>query len=59
VVENLIHDLNLINSKVDSIAVVVNAYVEWKKDDKNFLEYLKKKREKKDDKQGIADKDSK
>ena len=58
-VENLIHDLNLINSKVDSIAVVVNAYVEWKKDDKNFLEYLKKKREKKDDKQGIADKDSK
>ena len=57
--ENLIHDLNLINSKVDSIAVVVNAYVEWKKDDKNFLEYLKKKREKKDDKQGIADKDSK
>ena len=58
-VENLIHDLNLINSKVDSIAVVVNAYVEWKKDDKNFLEYLKKKREKKDDKQGIADKESK
>ena len=58
-VENLIHDLNLVNSKVDSIAVVVNEYVEWKKDDKNFLEYLKKKREKKDDKQGIADKDSK
>ena len=59
VVENLIHDLTLVNNKVDSIAMVVNEYVEWKEDDKNFLEYLKKKQEKNDDKQGIANKDSK
>ena len=39
--------------------MVVNEYVEWKEDDKNFLEYLKKKQEKNDDKQGIANKDSK
>ena len=57
--ENLIHDLTLVNNKVDSIAMVVNEYVEWKEDDKNFLEYLKKKQEKNDDKQGIANKDSK
>ncbi len=40
VVENLIHDLQIVNQKVDSIAMVVNDYVEYNKDDKKFLKYL-------------------
>ena len=59
VAENLIHDLTIVNNKVDSLAVVLNGYVEYKKDDKKFLEYLKKKQEKANDKQGTTAKDSK
>ena len=57
--ENLIHDLTIVNSKVDSVATIVSSYIEYNKDDKIFLEYLKKRREKKNDKQGTATKDSK
>ena len=47
------------NNKVDSIAMVLNDYVAFKKDDKKFVEHLKKKKEAKDAKQGTADKSSK
>lgn len=57
--ENLIHDLQIVNNKVDSIAMVLNDYVAFKKDDKKFVEHLKKKKEAKDAKQGAADKSSK
>ena len=48
VAENLIHDLKIVNSKVDSVAMILNSYVEYKKDDKKFVSYLKKKKEKDD-----------
>ena len=47
------------NNKVDSIAMVLNNYVEYKKDDKKFVTYLKKQKEKKDAEQGTATKSSK
>ena len=47
------------NNKVDSIAMVLNDYVEFKKDDKKFVEHLNKKKEKKDAEQGTADESSK
>lgn len=59
VAENLIHDLQIVNNKVDSIAMVLNNYVEYKKDDKKFVTYLKKQKEKKDAEQGTATKSSK
>ena len=59
VVENLIHDMNLVNHKVDSVAMVFNSYVEYKKDEKKFIEHLKKLKEKNDVEQGTADKSSK
>ena len=59
VAENLIHDLTIVNNKVDSLAIVLNGYVEYKKDEDKFLEYLKKKQEKASDKQGTINKDSK
>lgn len=59
VVENLIHDTTIVNQKVDSIALVVNDYIEYKKDETKFLKYLQKKKEAKDVKQGITDKSSK
>ena len=57
--ENLIHDLNLVNHKIDSVAMIFNNYVEYKKDDKKFVEHLKKLKEKRDVEQGTADKSSK
>lgn len=59
VVENLIHDTTIVNQKVDSIALVVNDYIEYKKDETKFLKYLQKKKEAKDVKQGTTDKSSK
>ena len=59
VVENLIHDTTIVNQKVDSIALVVNDYIEYKKDETKFLKYLQKKKEGKDVKQGTTDKSSK
>ncbi len=59
VVENLIHDTTIVNQKVDSIALVVNDYIEYKKDETKFLKYLQKKKESKDVKQGTTDKSSK
>ena len=59
VAENLIHDLQIVNSKVDSVAMILNNYVEYKKDDKKFVTYLKKQKEKKDAKQGTATESSK
>ena len=59
VVENLIHDTTIVNQKVDSIALVVNDYIEYKKDETKFLKYLQKKKEAKDVKQGTIDKSSK
>ena len=47
------------NNKVDSIAMILNNYVEYKKDDKKFVTYLKKQKEKKDAKQGTATESSK
>jgi hypothetical protein len=48
-----------VNQKADSLAMVVNDYVEFKKDDKKFLKYIEKKKEKKDAEQGTADESSK
>ena len=57
--ENLIHDLNLVNNKVDSIAMVFQGYVEYKKDDDKFLEYLKETKEKNEAEQRTSDESSK
>ena len=57
--ENLIHDLQIVNNKIDSFAMVLNDYVEYKKDADDFVAYLKKRKEEIDDKQGTNDKDSK
>ena len=59
VVGNLIHDLQTVNNKVDALALVLNGYVEFRDDDKQFLEYLKKKQENENVKQGTTAKDSK
>ena len=59
VAENLIHDLQIVNNKVDSLAMVVNDYVEFKKDDKKFLEHINKKKEKYDAEQRAASESSK
>jgi len=58
-VENLLHDLQIVNNKVDSLALVVNAYVDYKKDETDFMKYMKEKWEKESDKQRTASKDSK
>jgi hypothetical protein len=47
-----------VNHKVDSVALVVNQYVEYKKDDKEFIDYLKKQGEQSDAKQRTANKGS-
>ena len=47
------------NQKVDSLAMVVNDYVEFKKDDKKFLEHINKKKEKYDAEQRAASESSK
>ena len=57
-VENLRYDLQIVNNKVDSLAIVVNTYLEYKKDEDDFMKYLKKQWEKNSDKQGTANKDS-
>jgi len=59
VVENLIHDLTLVNHKVDSLGMVFEDYVAYKSDDKAFLEHLKERKEKANDSQGDIDKDTK
>jgi len=59
VVENLIHDLTIINNKVDAIALILNDYVVFKEDTDAFTDFVKKKKEKADDKQGTANKDTK
>ena len=59
VVENLLHDLNLVNHKVDSLGMVFEDYVGYKSDDKAFLEHLKAKKEKANDSQGTISEDSK
>ena len=47
------------NNKVDSIAMVCNEYVVYRKTEEDFLKHLKEKREKKSDKQRTTGKDSK
>ena len=59
VVENLIHDLNLVNTKVDSLAMVFQNYIEYKKDDKDFLEHLKTTKEQDEAEQRTSDESSK
>lgn len=59
VAENLLHDLQIVNSKVDSLALVVNTYIEYKKDEDDFMKYMKERWEKNSDKQRTANKDSK
>lgn len=59
VVENLIHDLTLVNHKVDSLGMVFEDYVAYKSDDEAFLEHLKGKKEKIDDSQRTISEDSK
>ena len=57
--ENLIHDLTLVNSKVDSLGMVFQHYTEYNKDDKKFLEYLKELKEEHNVEQGTATESSK
>ena len=45
VISNLIHDLNLINQKIDSIAFIVSEYIEYKGDLDNFQKHAEKVRE--------------
>ena len=47
------------NSKVDSLALVVNTYIEYKKYEDDFMKYMKERWEKNSDKQRTANKDSK
>ena len=57
--ENLIHDLNLVNHKVDSLGMVFQSYIEYKKDDKDFLEHLKRTKEQDEAEQRTSDESSK
>ena len=57
--ENLIHDLRIVNSKVDGIYGALQLYVDFKNDADGFKEHLEKVKEKVDDKQRANDKDSK
>ena len=59
VVENLLHDLNLVNHKVDSLGMVFEEYVKYNDEHDKFLEHLKTQKEQADDSQGTIDKDSK
>ena len=59
VVENLLHDLQIVNNKVDSLALVVNTYFEYKEDDKEFMDYMQKQWEKNSDKQRTDNKNTK
>jgi hypothetical protein len=59
VVENLIHDLTLVNNKVDSLGMVFQSYIEYKKEDDKFLEHLKKVKEQDEAKQRTSDESSK
>ena len=57
--ENLLHDLNLVNHKVDSLGMVFEEYVKYRGEHDKFLEHLKTQKEQVDDSQGTIDKDSK
>ena len=59
VAENLLHDLQIVNNKVDSLALVVNTYIEYKKDEDDFMKHMKEQWEKNSDKQRNVNKDSK
>lgn len=56
--ENLLHDLQIVNNKVDSLALVVNTYIEYKKDEDDFMKHMKQQWEKSSDKQRTTNKDS-
>jgi len=53
------HDLTLVNNKVDSLGMVVQSYIEYKKEDDKFLEHLKKVKEQDEAKQRTSDESSK
>lgn len=59
VVENLIHDLTIVNNKVDTVSLILNDYVLFKDDVDGFTEFLKERKEKADAEQGTTDKSSK
>ena len=59
VAENLIHDLTLVNHKVDSLGMVFEEYVAYKSDDEAFLKHLKEKKEKADDSKRTISEDTK
>jgi len=59
VAENLIHDLTIVNNKVDTISLILNDYVLYKEDVDGFTSFIKKKKEKADVEQGTADKNTK
>ena len=59
VVENLLHDLQIVNNKVDSLALVVNTYFEYREDDEEFMDYMQKQWEKNSDKQRTDNKNTK
>ena len=58
-VENVLHDLNIVNSKVDSLGMVFQNYVEYKKDDKDFLKHLQTMKEQNEAEQRTSDESSK
>ena len=57
--ENLIHDLNLVNLKVDSLGMVFDEYLKYNGEHEKFFKHLKLQKEKVDGKQGTNNKDSK
>ena len=57
--DNLIHDLTIVNNKVDTVSLILNDYVLFKDDVDGFTAFLKERKEKIDAKQGTTDKSSK
>ena len=55
----MIHDLTLVHNKVDSLGMVFQSYIEYKKEDNKFLEHLKKVKEKDEAEQRTSDESSK
>tara|TARA_R100000742_G_C4204404_1_gene32579 strand:+ start:307 stop:534 length:228 start_codon:yes stop_codon:yes gene_type:complete len=59
VMDNLIHDLTIVNNKVDTVSLILNDYVLFKDDVDGYTKFLKDRKEKADAKQGTVDESSK
>ena len=57
--DNLIHDLTIVNNKVDTVSLILNDYVLFKDDVDGYTKFFKDRKEKADAKQGTVDESSK